>query len=840
MRLTSAAKQVSLALLSLLLLSATAAFGGGPIVIPGKSLGIGQQRTKHTQSDPYLDFAIHDNGYLYTTIWNNGVIGNVFSAEYPGEGKLAPSFYHPRYNRIQHGYYAALWVGGVVGIDTLVSVGMDVAWNPWHQGYPIEFWPDEYPFGQITPSSSDPSSPHYDIGAHAEQQFTATYTDTFERGSFVPSNYYDQRGHRPLNIKVEQTSYSWSQKYARDFIIVDYLITNLGNHRIDDAYIGLYYVGCVRFRGELPYPPSDDLGSFLRVAWPEYTQCGLETINAALIRDNDGWASSIDWSALNTSSAFAIAPVMLPSEEAIVNFNWWTNAYGSSGNWGPQQRSSYDWPMRRFADGGLGDPLSDKDKYYLMARPEKDYPGHDAAISYTRDGWLPPPDNAESMADGHLPEMVISSGPVDIPPGGAARMAVVYVIGEHLHSDRWAYHNLWDPNYPVEFARQLDYSDLLENIRWAKRIWDNPGIDTNSDNDSGDYIWHVDPSSGDSTQVFCSGDGVPDIRGASPPPAPSVRVVTGEGRIAIQWDGRHSENFFDLFNGLRDFEGYRVWYARSPRLQEMSLLAKWDREDYNRFSYDFRAGLWRLKNPPFGLDSLRQLYGQHFEPLNHPKTNPFRIGGFMFYFEPVEENLSDLTNPNRIHKIYPDATLDTSDVDEEGRMRYYQYEYVIEDLLPSVPYWVSVSAFDFGNPAKDLEPMESTPTVNAVEAFAVETQPEVLENGSLNVHCYPNPYRIDAGYSARGFENRMDDRWGERARAIWFANLPDRCTISIYTLDGDLVERIEHDKPASSGTASIESWDLINRNHEIVMSGLYYWVVESSFGAQIGKLAIIK
>jgi hypothetical protein len=813
---------------------------GGPVTLSDKVTASKQPPSSHTQVDPYLDYAIHDNGYLFTTIWNNGLIGNLFGAEYHDLGKTAPAFYHPRYSRIQHGYYSGLWVGGIVGRDTLVSVSMDVAWDPWHRGYPIEFWPDEYPFGQITHSSSDPTSPNFDTDAKAEQQFTATFTDTFERESFVPSNSYDHRSHKPLNIEVKQTSYSWSQKYARDFIIVDYFVTNVGRYPIRDAYIGIYYVGCVRHRGEQPYPPSDDLCSFLAEAWPEYRQCGLEPINAALIRDNDGWAYSFEWNLERTSSAFAIAPVMLPSEDAIVNFNWWTNAYSTGYNWGPRQRGTYEWPFRRFSDFGLGDPLSDKDKYYLMARPEQDYPGHEAAVNHSREGWLPPHSEGPTIAEGHLPEMVISTGPVDIPPGGGARFAVVYAVGEDLHWNRLAYRDLWNPSQPVEFARQLDYSDLLENIRWAKRVWDNPGTDSNFDGDSGVYIWHVDPETGDSTQVFCSGDGVPDIKGASPPPAPPVRVVVSDGRIAIRWDGREAENYFDLFSGIRDFEGYRVWYSRSPRLEEMSLLASWDRENYNRYSYDFQAGMWRLREIPLSIDSLRTLYGDHFEPLNYPRTNPFRIGGSMFYFEPVGDNMSDIRDTDRIHKVYPEATPDTSDVDEEGRMRYYQYEYILEDLLPSVPYWVSVSAFDFGNPAKDLEPMESIPTVNAVEAFARDTEPEVLKNGQLDVHCYPNPYRADALYEGRGFENRVGDLWSERAHRIWFGNLPDRCTISIYTLDGDLVERIEHHEPATSGTASVASWDLINRNSEMVMSGLYYWTVESAYGTQIGKLVIIK
>ena len=77
---------------------------------------------------PYLTGRIHDNGLLWTTINNNGVIGNIFRLEMPNENKTAPTFYHPMYSRIQHGYWAGLWVGGVVAGDTLVSVAMDADW----------------------------------------------------------------------------------------------------------------------------------------------------------------------------------------------------------------------------------------------------------------------------------------------------------------------------------------------------------------------------------------------------------------------------------------------------------------------------------------------------------------------------------------------------------------------------------------------------------------------------------------------------------------------------------------------------------------------------------------
>ena len=71
-------------------------------------------------------------------------------------------------------------------------------------------------------------------------------------------------------------------------------------------------------------------------------------------------------------------------------------------------------------------------------------------------------------------------------------------------------------------------------------------------------------------------------------------------------------------------------------------------------------------------------------------------------------------------------------------------------------------------------------------------------------------------------------------------NLPRICTISIYSLDGDRVDRFEHNFPEGGPQAMHDEWDMITRNTQIPVSGLYYWVVESSTRTQIGKLVIIK
>jgi hypothetical protein len=136
--------------------------------------------------------------------------------------------------------------------------------------------------------------------------------------------------------------------------------------------------------------------------------------------------------------------------------------------------------------------------------------------------------------------------------------------------------------------------------------------------------------------------------------------------------------------------------------------------------------------------------------------------------------------------------------------------------------------------------LESSITNNAQQVFA-----SVIDsafNGNNNqVIVYPNPYRNDQDYRQRGFEGLgNEDRSNERVRRIHFANLPPKCIISIFSLDGDLVREIHHDKDPNDPASSHEEWGLISRNGLAVVSGLYYWTVQFDNGeVQMGKLAII-
>jgi hypothetical protein len=254
------------------------------------------------------------------------------------------------------------------------------------------------------------------------------------------------------------------------------------------------------------------------------------------------------------------------------------------------------------------------------------------------------------------------------------------------------------------------------------------------------------------------------------------------------------------------------------------------------------------------MEELQQLYGPGFNPADYGVDNPLvhtdQTTGSetVYYFTTNDWNLSELSGQYNIHKRYPDAPKPPNDenlwlpedLTDDGHLKYYEYEYTIENLLPSMPLYVSVTAFDYGSPRVNLPSLETSPRLNMILEFPLNSSAQAQANDDPII-VYPNPYRSDGDYRGRGYEAR--DRPNiipERTREIHFVNLPLVCTISIYSLDGDLVRKLEHNRPDGGERSMHASWNVLSRNLQPVTSGIYYWVVEEPDGAtHVGKLAII-
>ncbi len=84
------------------------------------------------------------------------------------------------------------------------------------------------------------------------------------------------------------------------------------------------------------------------------------------------------------------------------------------------------------------------------------------------------------------------------------------------------------------------------------------------------------------------------------------------------------------------------------------------------------------------------------------------------------------------------------------------------------------------------------------------------------INIVPNPYYAFSAYENNPIENKVK-----------ITNLPYKCDISIYTLDGQLVRRIKKDDDGTSVT-----WDLKNQARVPIASGMYIIHVD---GGELGE-----
>jgi hypothetical protein len=181
----------------------------------------------------------------------------------------------------------------------------------------------------------------------------------------------------------------------------------------------------------------------------------------------------------------------------------------------------------------------------------------------------------------------------------------------------------------------------------------------------------------------------------------------------------------------------------------------------------------------------------------------------------------------------------------EGDTTKYWYKYEVNNLLNGWQYVFSVTAFDKGDEEYNLESLESAPLTNAFKIIpgVAPTSDEEAEVG-----VYPNPY----------YANAYWDGNSERLRKIYFNNLPAECEITIYTLAGDIIKRIDHNGSSNGSnlrwfqtysrdgsqvmSGGEHAWDLITDNDQAIATGLYLFTVRDLQSGKIktGKFLIVK
>ena len=278
-----------------------------------------------------------------------------------------------------------------------------------------------------------------------------------------------------------------------------------------------------------------------------------------------------------------------------------------------------------------------------------------------------------------------------------------------------------------------------------------------------------------------------------PPEVPELSYSPLSGGVKLGWDTR-AELSFDANLGKIDFEGYQV-YRSAYIPQDWELIAAFDNLDEEVYVVSVDGDTVNEKDNDgnwikIALPPIENSYGD--------------FGGVIVWGDTV-------TAP-----------------------------------LDGIPYYYAVSAYD-GYKSAEEAGQELLPSYSPLSNYkkSLTNAPIPVYPGKLyesgddissveQVKVVPNPYLGTAQW-----EQQYEDR-------IKFTNLPPVAKISIFSLSGDLVEVLEH----TDGTAE-EYWDLVSRNNQSVVSGVYIFVVEapdinmvgqtsSEIAKYIGKFSIFR
>jgi hypothetical protein len=266
------------------------------------------------------------------------------------------------------------------------------------------------------------------------------------------------------------------------------------------------------------------------------------------------------------------------------------------------------------------------------------------------------------------------------------------------------------------------------------------------------------------------------------PPSPGWQVIPGDHRITIRWDNLPEVLIRGGVAGVPTgtFLGYRL----------------------------YRLADWRRR-----------------ESLLPPAENWALLGAYSGETQNGEIPLASVI----------DTTVDYDRVLYEQKLyppgRYFVVDSLVQNGFDYVYVVTSVHRILF----KRVDGSFGQRTLESplVATFDQRVTPhESSTNRAGTVWVVPNPFRANASW------DRPPVSGDALTRHIDFMGLPRALsTIRIFTVAGDFVAQIVHDGRTGDGEAA---WDLISRNGQDVVSGIYIFTVTSDLGHQTGRFVVIR
>ena len=273
----------------------------------------------------------------------------------------------------------------------------------------------------------------------------------------------------------------------------------------------------------------------------------------------------------------------------------------------------------------------------------------------------------------------------------------------------------------------------------------------------------------------------------APPDVPLARVEVGQTSAMLYWSD-NSERSVDPITRKMDFAGYRIYKTRT--------------------TFDLASIV--------DLGAKLELYKTYAKPSPQPYINPIPTkGSYMF----------------------------------EGDTVTYRYKLEIPNLPSGWQHVLSITAYDSGNVATNLQPLESSQLEDVFRVFPGTPANQAPKDNAP--FAYPNPYYGQAAWERAGSQ--------PQEHRLVFANLPGRCRVRILSQAGDLIDEFTHEAvdyrgqdngwfklnsdPATNQLSGGEhTWDLLSKNNQIIARGVYLFSVEDLADGRVykGRFTVIK
>jgi hypothetical protein len=756
------------------------------------------------------------SGNFSLRVTNAGIVGNAF---FNVGLSNDPSFEYPIGSGHEALNYAALWVGALGDRNQpLVSGGPLLEFRPtldpadhvrlaeYGRLGSRRFYDDDGD-GRVDEEllneldDDGDGEVDEDLGIFSQQVAVADYTD--DQPEAVRFTYPNGELHHPLGISVHQEAYAWGTHGYEGTAGLTFTITNHSTKTLRQVRVGLY--------ADLDSRARDDAAGHVndRITHIDYSRTLFEGTSFVTV---GGYYVSIcsgqGFPGLCYTTLAGSLPVLMDgragSELPFVTVMGLGHTTDPLALMGPAAaRNAARAPGRVsfrtavFANGRLpghgGPPLDDDERYAALA------------------GTFPAAD--EQFPDDYT--VLVSCGPFPtLAPGQSVRFDAALVAAQALDSLQSAvasaavmYHGQrfnWLPDSAGPQASEWRVGETGRNGHEAcveppagvsftadphcpgKFAADCRPIETLATYAHGACVW-TDADCDECTGLNGFETVEPWLAPNLLPPQPAFRTVALDHGVRVEWDNT-PEILIEagigvpplLPNESRRFLGYNVW-----------KMADW-----------------------------RERHSLVPEPIRWAVVGSFGV---------------DTTSSQATLASVTDASVGYARILYERRQYPMgRYTFTDRDVLNGFDYiYVVTTRYELQQREASGFLRTSTLESPADIGFDRRVVPRAeAKEGAGGVWVVPNPYRAWSDW------NRPSTAGDPFTRHIEFMGLPrDVCTIKIWTVAGDFVAQIDHDGRAGDGQAS---WNLVTRNGQETMSGVYLFTVDSSAGHQVGRFVVIR